>query len=72
MRQAHGVQSLFLPFLSALAGRWFDNLTLTELSPKHLCVGRLLTGCAVPLRDTPSLRSQKARESGYPTKEGTS
>ena len=72
MRQAHSVQSFFLPSLPALAGRWLDNLTVTELSPKHLCVGHLLSGSAVPLRDTSSLRSQKTRESGYPTKEGTS
>jgi hypothetical protein len=72
MRQADGVQSFVLPFLPALAGRWLDNLTVTELSPRHLCLGHLLTGCAASFRDTPPLRSQKARESDYPTKEGTS
>jgi hypothetical protein len=61
---------LFFP-LPALADIGFDNLTVTERSPKHLCLSHLMTGGTVPLRDTPSLCTRN-RESGYLTKEGTS
>jgi hypothetical protein len=72
MRQDDRVESLSFYSLPVLAGGLFDHLTVTELFPKHLYVGHLLSGFTVPLRDTSSLRSQKTRESGYPTKEGTS
>ena len=64
-------RSSFFPSLPALASRWLDTLTVTELSSIHLCFGHRMTGCAVPVRDTPSLRA-RSRESGYLTKEGTS
>ena len=67
MWQDHRVRSSFLSSLPALTGRWFDTRIVTELSPKHLYFGHLMTGGALPLRDRPSSHSRN-RESGYPTR----